>query len=246
MRQDMAKLLVERPRYGRGLKFQRNAMRAWQRVELEDRPLHESMKDRWDQSKVARKSLNENLAPLRRFLRSSLGRPWDDVYGEICERIDRDSAVQLHIWQHLMWEVETDPVKLERLFSHALYGWRGQFYVDPSTGLLCELKPRSTKRTRRARERRKRRVLGVDGRSYARIDRIWYEVELASLPEQGRRAWDVFLRRFVTSENSPLLCEAYGRRAYAARKRQLNKREIRGLLAALRGMRRKGHDPRLG
>src|SRR5689334_8741261 len=109
MRPDMAKVIVERPRYGGGLKFQRNADRKWQCLPVDERPRAEAIKARWRQSKVQPKRLNENLAPLRRFLRSRVGRPWDEVYSEICERINRDSAVQLHIWQHLWDYVETDP-----------------------------------------------------------------------------------------------------------------------------------------
>jgi len=87
MRHDMAKVIVERPRWGGGMKFQRNAERKWQRVPLDERPRAEAIKERWRQSKVTLKQLNENLAPLRRFLRSRVGRPWDEVYSEICERI---------------------------------------------------------------------------------------------------------------------------------------------------------------
>jgi hypothetical protein len=245
MREDMAKLLVERPRYGRGMKFQRNAMRMWQRVAEEERPGFESIKARWDQSKVARKGLNENLAPLRRFLRSRLGRPWEDVYGEICERINRDSAVQLHIWQHLMWEVVTDPVKLERIRTERRYArWRDQFYVDPATRLLCELKPRLTKRILRAQRRRRRYVMVVEGRCYRRIGGIWYEVELAPLPEGERPVWDAILRKSTEFLTRGDLQHAYGKCVYAARKRQLNKREIVRLMDALRRLRRKGEHPR--
>src|SRR5205823_5532645 len=100
----------------------------------------------WNLSRNTRKNLRENLAPLRRFLRAQLGRPWDKVYGEICDRINRDSAVQNHIWQHLMWEVVRDPVTLERNITSR---WRRAFYyVDPATGLLREMPAPSSKRRR--------------------------------------------------------------------------------------------------
>src|SRR4051812_28161761 len=106
MRHDMANVLVERPRRGGGVKYPRGAGPFWGRVALEELPAREALKRPWV---TCPKSLNENLAPLRRFLLSRVGRPWDAVYGEICERINRDSAVQLHIWQHLMWEVARHP-----------------------------------------------------------------------------------------------------------------------------------------
>ena len=35
------------------------------------------------------KNLNEHLGPLRRYLDSQVGRPWDKVFSEICPHIDR-------------------------------------------------------------------------------------------------------------------------------------------------------------
>src|SRR3954454_22265305 len=97
MREDMAKLIVERPRLGGGAKYPRNAS-FWQRTPPHEWPNRESIKKHWDAWGGGRKSLNENLAPLRRYLRSNLGRPWNDVFSEISERISMNSAVQLHIW----------------------------------------------------------------------------------------------------------------------------------------------------
>ena len=108
MREDMAKVIVERPRHGGGLKYPRGSTRANDSLSIDQWHGREAMKRPWQQWSK-QKHLNENLAPLRRFLRSRLGRPWDKVYGEICQRINRDSAVQLHIWQHLAQYVCTDP-----------------------------------------------------------------------------------------------------------------------------------------
>ena len=103
---------------------------------LEDRRTREGMRRSWQEYGRC-KSLNENLAPLRRYLRSQVGRPWDNVYGEICERINRRSAVQLHIWQHLAEYVCTDPHVISgEVHRHGLFGSLRNFYVDPRTGLL--------------------------------------------------------------------------------------------------------------
>src|SRR5258708_5901133 len=112
MREDMAKILVERPRLGGGIKFPRSSLKGYRRVSIEELPKRESIERPWSNW---RKSLNENLAPLRRFLQRRLGQPWDAVYSEICERINRNSAVQLHIWQHLMWEVCRNPIEIRRM-----------------------------------------------------------------------------------------------------------------------------------
>ena len=52
-------------------------------------------------SRSGQKSLNENLAPLRRYLERNVGRPWSKVYAEICATLDSRKATGLHILQHL-------------------------------------------------------------------------------------------------------------------------------------------------
>ena len=47
------------------------------------------------------RGLNENLAPLRRYLHAQIGRPWNKVFSEICAGIDRRNTVQQHIHQHI-------------------------------------------------------------------------------------------------------------------------------------------------
>ena len=221
MREDMAKLLVERPRLGGGGKYRRGTLREWQRVSPDEWPKSERIKERWTR---APKMLNENLAPLWRFLRSRCGRPWDDVYGEICQRINRDSAVQLHVWQHLMWAVARTPIQVQKLLEDAhRFRSRNDFYVEPQTGILREV------RSRRGRWRAKGPAnrLEADGRHYRRIEGIWYEIELAPIPSHGIKFWDAVLRRSSPSPGE--LHDCHGRHAYAVRKRQLGKREIRRL-----------------
>jgi hypothetical protein len=47
------------------------------------------------------RELNENLAPLRRYLHTQIGRPWNKVFREVCAGIDRRNTVQQHIHQHI-------------------------------------------------------------------------------------------------------------------------------------------------
>jgi hypothetical protein len=96
MREDMDKVIVERPRHGGDVKYPRGSA-FWQRTAPELWPRREPIK--WRRNRDP-KSLNENLAPLRRYLRSNVGRPWDKVFSEISQRISLNSAVQLHIWHH--------------------------------------------------------------------------------------------------------------------------------------------------
>src|SRR6185437_8674330 len=91
MRSDMYKVIVERPRRSKDLKARalrfRNSL---------DGPSHLGMRVGYGY-----RELNENLAPLRRYLHSQVARPWNKVFGEICWRIDRRDPVQRHIHQHI-------------------------------------------------------------------------------------------------------------------------------------------------
>jgi hypothetical protein len=91
------------------------------------------------------KSFNENLAPLARFLRSRCGRPWNDVYAEICATLDTGSTVKMHVREHI------DDLVHRRISygrqgemlndGHPLVPWRAysmrdDLYVDPDDGIL--------------------------------------------------------------------------------------------------------------
>ena len=89
--------------------------------------------------------LNENLAPLRRYLRAQLGRPWNKVFSEICAGIDRRNTVQQHIHQHIRdfiaIDVEVRDGRLVDLadrwgFLNRKFGISQELYVDPRTGLI--------------------------------------------------------------------------------------------------------------
>ena len=138
MRSDMAKVIVERPRTGGGFSFPRRRPDC-DRLEMDEWRSREGIRRPWGSN---RKGLNENLAPLRRYLQSQIGRPWDKVYSEICQHMNRDSAVQLHIWQHLMQFVSVTP-RAERPWRSA------DFIVHPRTGLL-QVNPNRWQRTRSA------------------------------------------------------------------------------------------------
>ncbi len=136
MRSDMDKVLCERPRSGARFKRRRRY-----RGPLEDSPRFESS----SRNRGGSKYLSEHLGPLRRWLLSQVGRPWDAVYSELRSRISTKNAVQLHIWQHadhyVARHVEwVDGVLLEaahqRWRDSPVRSWRSPVYVCPKTGLL--------------------------------------------------------------------------------------------------------------
>jgi hypothetical protein len=184
MREDMAQVVVERPRYGSSARYHDVRPRGIARSGLDrmaDLPRFEGMR----RPHVDRKSQSDLLGPLRKFLTRQVGRPWNKVYSEIRERISPNSTIQLHILGHLEQFIETRTVigpdgRVCRAARH--HSWRrvyldecpGQLYVHPTTGII--------RRTPEARARWKRRAATADvelkaigpERELWRRDLVWY------------------------------------------------------------------------
>jgi hypothetical protein len=189
MRADMFKVVVERPRRGGG-DWGARAFRA-----SEDVPAKLGMRSGYSN----RKWLNENLAPLRRFLESQAGRSWDSIFSEICRTIDGRSTVKQHIRQHIedFVVIKTQMVNGEVVGPRWHWGsetaplaeLRQTLYVDPRNGCLLRNTARDLER-RRQREAAARRVREAYAgrrvldavRQLHKIDGVWFLVEVASLP----------------------------------------------------------------
>jgi hypothetical protein len=187
MRDDMARVIVERPRIPvfNSRKGRRRAM--------EDLPSYEGMR----RSQALRgdlKELNENLTPLRRYLERQVGRPWNKVYSEIAAHLRAGSAVQQHVRDHLRDFVAVKPRRVtlswysgDRGRERANCLWHQPLYVDPVTGLLCRTDrlPEVKARRRRAEQRPSvpvDRVALAEDRELRLIRGIWYEVQFVPLP----------------------------------------------------------------
>jgi hypothetical protein len=227
MRDDMKHVIIDRPRLGgsggRSL-TPKGGKRRWQRYAEDEYPKSESTARRRLYG-YGCKELNEHLAPLRRWLRSNCGRPWNDVYAEICANLRVDNATQAHVRDHAEQYVlkhtqlidgEVRDSKGEPLTR---YGWRlYPFFVHPLDGTLRET-PHIGRRRRRQQRQQKEIVQGDDPvRPLWLIKGIWYEVELAPCPPLGFPYGD---RRRETT------IVVAGRSVYPKSKRQLGKDEIR-------------------
>lgn len=132
MRPDMAKVIVERPRRLEGFS------RKGRVLPPDDLASHEGMRLRHVRN-WGGKVLNENLAPLRRYLERQVGRPWNKVYAEISAHLRPTSAVQQHVRDHVQDFVAVNPRRLAHQLRQRPGSdlWHQPFYVDPRTGLLC-------------------------------------------------------------------------------------------------------------
>jgi hypothetical protein len=156
MREDMYEVIVERPRRGK----ERDAVAARLRNDF-DGPMRLGTR-----AGYGYRSLNENLAPLRRYLHAQIGRPWSKVFSEVCAGIGRRNTVQQHIHQHIRDFIAIDVgVRDGRLvdlapglgFLTSGPGISQELYVDPRTGLI---RPNKGYRSwRHALAERRKRVL---------------------------------------------------------------------------------------
>ena len=145
MRWDMFEVIIERPRV-----CSRSPKRKGRRGETTERAFERAPKVLGMGRLGRTKHLNENLAPLRRFLRSRVGKPWDAVRSEMGAVLSMSSAVQKHVLDHVRQYVEENPRMIDgRPHSPAAhggaywplgsYGRRPAFYVCPKTGMLREV-----------------------------------------------------------------------------------------------------------
>ncbi len=243
MRSDMFEVIIERPRGGGG--WGRDWPRiSWRQLELDDDGLRDGGPKRRRMGPRRRsKWLSENLAPLRRFLHSAVGRPWNEVHSEICAQIAPGSVVQKHVLDHLYQYVERHPVMVNG-WPHRNVAYRrggcgyaplserhNDFYVCMQTGRL--LLPR------RAKSDSIVHPLGplFELRS---IKGVWYVVHLAQLPDDWRKykqCRDVLLGKrldcYGLMGRWGLLHATYGRSdVYAVRKEQPRLQHLAGLLRA--------------
>jgi hypothetical protein len=240
MRADMAKVLVERPRPGsrEGAKPGKGYRKRVARMMADGgTPARERMTARYNWTR----SFNEHLGPLRRYVQSQIGRPWDKVYSEICARVDRGNVVQKHILTHLFDFVVTDVILIDGVpcagpsfrgqFGRPLHGlrwFRGDCYVCPKSGLLKRVPRRRV--VRQPKKPAPPAYIKVNDRLQCRfLDGRWELVTLAPLPSGHGgffcTARDVVLN-MKASEIAPSQArKTYGAEVYATSRRVLGKRE---------------------
>ena len=193
MREDMSRVIMERPRIIDSIE------RKGRCRSLEDLPKQQGMR-RSQRERGGYKMLNENLAPLRRFLERQVGRPWGKVYSEIAQRLRVYSTVQQHVRDHLSDFVATRPRRGASDCRRSTRNEDGQslwyqpLYVDPKDGILkrTDKLPEIKARRQRAAQRSRRlppidRIALALERELRRIAGIWYEVALAPLPDPEYR-----------------------------------------------------------
>jgi hypothetical protein len=246
MRADMAKVIVERPRFGHRLPSRKKGYRKYlQKTPIEDLPQRESLLGLW---RGKGKWFSEHLSPMYRFLRSNLGRPWNKVHQELCEHVRFDNVVQKHVLTHVWDYVSINVEKTEegiiarRDWGRAYQLSPGEMYVCPRSGILKEVK--------RSRSRRTVRRIGLGKLiQFHYRDGAWWELQMRPLTSTGdttrrhspRRTtarqnqnWDAWLERFIPTLNEEILTSTYGGKLLATSKRLLRQEEVAKLIRTAR------------
>lgn len=213
MRKDMKHKIVERPRLG-GLG--KDAIKKMRRQgksidEESDFETHASMR-KLHVSNFSDKNLNENLNPLFRYLNKQAGRKWDEVYSEIREQINTNSATDLHILQHIDDIVFIDVImvngeprsKTGNRFDNELHPRlrvrkRGSYqpmYVHPESGTL-EFVPYDIGKSRFYGPGFRQDIKALENCvfsdkelvQYRRINGIWYEITFGRAEDFAKENW---------------------------------------------------------
>lgn len=138
MRDDMFKVIVERPRLGRSAR-KMNRMRS--KEAGENQPRKVGVRRQREHNQTRTEYSRQNLASLERYLGKQVGRPWNKVYSDMCIFLSSEHVALQEVGQHL------DRIVLKPAIGH-LGGWvwgrvwmngeprPGQIYVHPKDGLL--------------------------------------------------------------------------------------------------------------
>jgi len=244
MRDDMFEVIIERPRFRSRARYPRQFRRIGTHAAKHDPEklgFSAGMSPR-GVDYVGLKSLNENLAPLRRYLERQVNRPWDKVWSEISTKLRPDSTVQQHVRDHVGDFVALKTftkdgavwVGAGRFLTppHPLTGSGYKLYVDPRSGLLRRNKYYQSRRqywSAKACERAQRmRELSPTVQIHRFGEHGWWEVVVAPTrftPYNIKNDGVDVVYRSGFSSLTPQ--DLYGREGvYAIAKRQLSKREI--------------------
>jgi hypothetical protein len=232
MRPDMAKVIVERPRHGSRSPSRKKGYRKYvQLTPIDEQRTKEPMLGSW---KGRGRWLNEHLGPMRRFLRSNVGRPWNKVHQELCEYVSFDNAVQGHVLAHIYDYVHLhvdviDSGTVYRMPRRSLHDRLtvNAMYICPRTGILKVV------RAKRARGPGKRISFGGLTQYHFR-DNAWWEVEVRNSEDASPDRWDVWLERPLAKITDAQLIVSYGGKLVATSKRLLTRRESRQLYRRIR------------
>jgi hypothetical protein len=235
MRPDMGKCVIERPRRGSATALSAKARHYGKIVEYDDGPDYEgltrlpvSSKQEGYNKKLGDKDFTDVLGPLHRYLRSSCGRLWNDVYSEVKWTLGNAGWGVRHIISahvdvaiHTYRGADGNVWVSDKHGVHQAGGLYYDFHVEPESGILREgTQYRKWRSVTREKEKTKplEFVPIEDGKEYRKIAGIWYLHEFQEVEVKT----PVFLRGSLFRVHSET-------RIISKSKRQLGKKQLKEL-----------------
>lgn len=180
--------------------------------------------------------IGTNFNLIRRFLKSRIGKNWNDVYSEICEDADVRSFEGNHLREWLSCVVEIN-TRIEDGEIVSEFGYKitspEDFYVDPNTNILKQVEKSDYKREKATNL--EQGVYEVDGQTYCKHEGLWYRVEMKEVENCSKTiADDEKIIKFVHLNSGSItssLRRKYGHSPngkswYCSRKESANSKEI--------------------
>lgn len=141
MRKDMKKVLCERPRTHSDAGYH-DVRSAENRGDIDLLPHHQGMRMPYIRGfGEDSKDFTDLIGPLYRFLWGCVGRPWNEVWSEICQQVPSNNTVDGHLKDHVRREIDIHTY----VADNVVYVLPGGFsrraepfglFVDPRNGLL--------------------------------------------------------------------------------------------------------------
>lgn len=238
MRDDMKKVVTERPRSGIRFKTPKGYNRQMDRYG-EDSPKREKIRLKWRQVGY-NKEFTDVIGPLYRFLLKQVGRPWDKVYSEITQKLPKGTVTNDHIYTHVFQFVERDVEIVDGECCHKGHTIHGrpirssgtyvQMFVHPTTGILCKAKKGKSPYAFDMPKTHEAGIAVYPGCQYHKVDGIWYEVKVREyipvpLSFGYNVVHDVIMNRYIP--DSKELKRIYHGLYIAESKRRLTKKEMK-------------------
>lgn len=252
MREDMAKVVTERPRCRGGLKAPKGYYKKLESIPAEDQPKREKIRQKWIEGYEG-KEFTDVLGPLRGYVHSIIGKPFDKVFSDIKKTLPGDNMsvrhVLGHLWDMLIRNVAIDEqgrpcdADLSYRYSDLVleYEHRGVIaYVDPRDGII----KRAPTYKRAAYKEEPKPYVWKGDKLYYLINDVWYEIEVGTYSViksrlsnryshyfsyatelkgfNGYWSYDVVFKRYVSVLQEWELSKAYGKTGVYA----ANKRQL--------------------
>ena len=182
-----------------------------------------------------RKFSKAHLAPLRRWLRSNAGRPWNEVYSEASAIPDPANSMRSHLLDFVyrnnfmhdgeVWcHVWPEPAPVSSLVGHTIWP---KFYVHPETGILREVPHRKHREPfvpRKTLLSKFRRWIS-DWELLMKIEGFWYLLEMSPIDQAPKRPpFDLLFKLRLSASHAVVV---YSHPLYATSKRQLSHAELK-------------------